>query len=65
MAQERKFYRGKDKVGRLRDGTTVLQCILKQQEGVDWVHLSQDADMCQALVRTVLNLQISSSAGNL
>ena len=34
-------------------------------EVVNWVHLSHDADVWRAVVRTVVNLQIPSSAGNL
>jgi hypothetical protein len=27
-------------------------------EGVDWIHLAQDRNQCQALVNTVMNLRI-------
>jgi hypothetical protein len=27
-------------------------------EFVDWMHLTQDGDQCQALVNTVMNLQV-------
>jgi hypothetical protein len=27
-------------------------------EGVDWIHLAQDRDQWQALVNTVMNLQV-------
>jgi len=68
MAQERKVYRGKDKVGRLgdewEDGIT-MHFKATGWEGVDWVHLSHDADMWRAFVSTVENLQIPSSAKNL
>jgi hypothetical protein len=33
-------------------------------EDVDWMHLAQDADQWQALVITVMNLQVPQKAGN-
>jgi hypothetical protein len=27
-------------------------------EGVDWIHLAQNRDQCQALVNTVMNLWV-------
>jgi hypothetical protein len=27
-------------------------------EGVDWIHLAQDKDQCQALVNTVMNFRV-------
>jgi hypothetical protein len=59
MAQEKKVYRGKDKVGRLRDGWDdgiTMHFKATWWEGVDWVHLSHDADMWRAFVRTAVDL---------
>jgi len=33
-------------------------------EGVDWIHLSQDRNMWQALVDIVMKLQVPQNAGN-
>jgi hypothetical protein len=27
--------------------------------GIDWIHLAQDRDQCQAIVNMVMNLQVS------
>jgi hypothetical protein len=27
------------------------------KEGVDWMHLTQDRDRCQAVVKTVMNIR--------
>jgi hypothetical protein len=27
-------------------------------DGVDWIHLAQDRDQCQAVVKMVMNLQV-------
>jgi hypothetical protein len=32
---------------------------------VEWIHLAQDRDQWQALVNTVMNLQVPQNAGNL
>jgi len=28
----------------------------RRSEGMDWIHLAEDRDQCQAVVSTVLNL---------
>jgi hypothetical protein len=33
-------------------------------EGVDWMHLAEDRDQWQALVKTVMNLRVPYNAGN-
>jgi hypothetical protein len=32
---------------------------------VDWIHLAQDMDWCQALVNTVMNLSVPQEVGNI
>jgi hypothetical protein len=33
-------------------------------DGVDWLHLTDDRDQWQAVVNTVMNLQVPQKAGN-
>jgi hypothetical protein len=33
-------------------------------EGVDWIHVSQDGNIWQALVDMVMNLQVPQNSGN-
>jgi hypothetical protein len=43
-----------------------IRMVLREvdREGVDWIHLAQDRDQWQALVNTVMNLQVPQKAGN-
>jgi hypothetical protein len=71
MGEERKLYKvlvgepkGKRPVGKLRhrweDG---IKIDLREigWEGVEWIHLIQGRDQLQALVNTVMNLQVLAS----
>jgi hypothetical protein len=39
----------------------ILKWILKKRfrEGMDWIDLARDRDVCRAFVNTVMNLQVS------
>jgi len=47
-------------------GRIILKWIFRiyDWEGVDWIDLSQDRNMWQALVDMVMNLQVPQNAGN-
>ena len=47
------------------DGRIILRWIFRNwDEGMDWIDMAQDRDRWQALVNTVMNLQVPQTAGN-
>jgi hypothetical protein len=46
-------------------GELQLQLLLREigWEGVDWIHLAQDCNQWEALVNTIMNLQVPQKAG--
>jgi hypothetical protein len=57
---------GKGPLGRPRHRWKDIGMDLREiwWEDADWMHLVQDGDQCQALVNTVMDLQVLKGTGN-